>query len=419
MKDRNWAGNLRYQAKECLVPEHVEQVQEWVARSGQIKTLGSRHSFNEIADCTGSHISLEKLNRIIALDREKHQITVEGGIRYGELCQYLHQAGYALHNLASLPHITVAGACATATHGSGDQNGNLATVVASLEVAKADGETVTLSRGNHPDFAGAAVNLGAIGIVTKLTLDLIPAFQMRQHVYERLHLEQLEANFDAIFSSAYSVSLFTDWREPIFNQVWLKEKLTGEDRPEAEATRWGAALAKANVHPVPGMEAEPCSAQMGIPGAWHDRLPHFRFEFQPSAGDELQSEYFVPREQAYAALSALSRIRSQIAPLLHISEIRTIAADELWMSPCCQQHTVGIHFTWKADWEAVRAVLPLIEAELEPFGARPHWGKLFTMPASKLKAMYAKLPDFQKLVHRYDPSGKFANAFIRQYIREA
>ncbi|MFC5649501.1 FAD-binding protein [Paenibacillus solisilvae] len=417
--NRNWAGNYRYSASELHVPESVEQVQELVARSSLIKVLGTRHSFNGIADSTGSLLSMQKLNRVIALDRTHNKVTVEAGISYGELCRYLHENGYALHNLASLPHITVAGACATATHGSGDRNGNLATAVHSLEIVKADGDTVVFSREQQDgDFAGAVVGLGGLGVVTKITLDVIPAFQMHQHVYDNLPLVHLREHFEDIFSSGYSVSLFTDWKEAVFNQVWQKRRITDQDTAEVKTEFFGAKRATAHRHPVPGYTAENCSEQMGIPGPWYERMPHFRMDFTPSAGEELQSEYFVPREHAYGALCAIDRLRDAISPLLYVSEVRTIAADNLWMSPCYKQESVAVHFTWKPNWEAVSQVLPIIEEQLAPFEARPHWAKLFTMPPARLQSLYEKLPDFRQLLLRCDPQGKFRNDFLKTYIME-
>lgn len=418
--NRNWAGNYRYSASELHIPESVEQVQQLVARSSRIRALGTRHSFNGIADCAGSLISLQKLNRVIALDRTNSRVTVEAGVRYGELCRYLHSHGYALHNLASLPHITVVGACATATHGSGDRNGNLATAVHSLEVVQADGEKVEFSREQRDGLvAGAIVGLGGLGVVTSLTLNVVPAFRISQYVYENLPLAHLREQVDDIFSSAYSVSLFTDWKQASFNQVWVK-RIAAEQadvRPEPEF--FGATQAAEPRHPVPGHTPENCSEQLGIPGAWYERLPHFRMEFTPSAGEELQSEYFVSRQDAYPALCAIEGLRERIAPLLHISEVRTIAEDDLWMSPCYKRDSVAIHFTWKADWAGVREILPIIEKRLEPFQARPHWGKLFAMPPARLQSLYERLPDFQRLLLRCDPPGKFRNAFLNEYVMES
>jgi xylitol oxidase len=417
--DRNWAGNYRYSATELHVPDNVEQVQELVARSSRMKVLGTRHSFNGIADCTESLLSLQKLNRVTALDHTRNKVTVEAGIRYGELCQYLHSNGYSLHNLASLPHITVAGAIATATHGSGDRNGNLSTAVHSLELIKADGESVEFSREQHDGvITGAVVGLGGLGVVTKITLDVIPVFQMSQYVYENLPLVHLKEHFDDIFSSAYSISLFTDWKKSMFNQVWLKRRITDQAIAQVEPEFFGAIRATAHLHPVPGYTAENCSEQMGIPGPWYERLPHFQMDFTPSAGEELQSEYFVPRQDAYHALCAIDQLREYISPLLHVSEIRTIAEDNLWMSPSYKQDSVAIHFTWKADWGAVQQVLPIIEEQLAPFNARPHWGKLFTMSPVRLQSLYEKLPDFQQLLLHCDPQGKFRNAFLNKYIME-
>ncbi|WP_309118217.1 FAD-binding protein [Paenibacillus sp.] len=413
--EKNWAGNYVYNAAETYIPDRVDQVQEFVATRSRVKALGTRHSFNAVADTTASHISLRKLNRVIELDRTRHRVTVEAGIRYGELCGYLHANGYALHNLASLPHISVAGACATATHGSGDRNRNLAAAVHSLELVQGDGTTVAFTKeDSERPIEAAAVGLGALGVVVRMTLDVAPSFEMSQEVYENLPLTMLKDDFDAIFSSAYSVSLFTDWKRPSFNQVWLKHK--GRAPDDGRVDFYGATRAGAKLHPVPGSGAEHCTEQQGVPGPWHERMPHFRMEFTPSAGEELQSEYFVSRGDAYAALCALEEMKDRIAPLLYISEVRTIAADELWMSPCYRQDSVAIHFTWKPNWDAVRDVLPIVEEKLAPFQARPHWGKLFTMQPGRLQSLYAKLPEFRRLMARCDPEGKFRNDFLDTYV---
>ena len=412
----NWAGNYTYQADRLHQPETIEQIQEIVSNSHKLKALGSRHSFNDIADSPGDQISLEHFDGIL-LDREQRTVTVGAGIRYGELCRELHREGYALHNLASLPHISVAGACATATHGSGDQNGNLATAVTALELVTADGGLVTFSGEENPDqFQGAVVALGGLGVVTKLTLEIHPTFDMRQDLYENLSLSQLEDHFDELSTSGYSVSLFTDWRDAIFNQVWLKRQIPSGASLEVKPHLFGATPATRRLHPIGSLSSENCTEQMGIPGAWHDRLPHFRMEFTPSSGEELQTEYFVPRQNALAALHAVDGVREHIAPLLQISEVRTIAADTLWMSPCYQRASVAIHFTWKKDWEAVKKLLPMIEEQLAPFEARPHWGKLFTMSPSRVQSLYEKMPAFQELLGQYDPDGKFRNAFLDKNI---
>ncbi len=422
-EETNWAGNYRYRAISLHCPETVAQVQELVAGSRRVKALGARHSFNSIADTTETLVSLARFDRITALDATRRTVTVEAGVRYGQLGQYLHSQGYALHNLASLPHISVAGACATATHGSGDGNGNLATAVAALKMVTAAGEVVALFRERDGEtFLGAVVGLGGLGIVTELTLDIAPTFAVRQDVYENLPLAQLEAHFEEIVSSAYSVSLFTNWRDAKFNQVWRKRRVTDDalnsdaasDPPERE---WfGAVRAARPLHPIGDLPAENATPQLGIPGPWHERLPHFRMEFMPSSGEELQTEYLLPRRHALAALRALHELRDHITPLLQISEVRTVAGDALWMSPCYGQACVAVHFTWKKDWAAVARLLPKIETALAPFEARPHWGKLFTMPPSQLQSRYERLPDFQRLLRRYDPQGKFRNEFLDTYL---
>jgi xylitol oxidase len=414
---QNWSGHHTFSAARFHHPTTVEQIQEVVSRSRKLRVLGSRHSFNDIADSAEDLISLEQLAPVLAFDHERQTVTVNAGITYGQLCQQLNDKGYALHNMASLPHIAVAGAISTATHGSGDNNGNLATAVAALELVTANGELVTLSRDQNPEqFAGAVVGLGGLGAITKVTLDTQPAFAMQQEVYENLPLAQLEAHFDDIFSSAYSVSLFTDWQKERVNQVWLKRRLTDYTALPVAPTFFGATLAPTHRHPVVTLSADPCTPQMGLPGSWHDRLPHFRVDHTPASGDELQTEYFVPRQHAVAAMRAIVGLQEQMEPILWISEVRTIAADTLWMSPSYGQATVGLHFSWRKQWPAVQTLLPRIEERLAPFGARPHWGKLFMMSPSHLQSLYPKLSDFQALLRAYDPQGKFRNSFLDTYL---
>ena len=416
-KLKNWAGNVEYGTEELYAAEAMEQVKNFVSRKENFKVLGTRHCFNRIADSTNSFLSLKKMDKVVALDPVTHTVTIEAGMTYGQLCPYLDSKGFALHNLASLPHISVAGACSTATHGSGDANGNLATAVSALEFITASGDTVQLLRSRDGEtFNGAVVGLGALGVITKITLDIQPTYQMRQYVYENLPFAELKQHFDAIMSSAYSVSLFTDWQKERVNEVWLKSRIEQGERDQAARKFFGAKPATKNLHPIAALSAENCTPQMGVPGPWYERLPHFRMGFTPSAGKELQSEYFVPRRHAVEAILAVERLHDQVGPHLLISEIRSIAADNFWMSTCYKEPRVTIHFTWKQDWAAVSKLLPIIERELAPFDVRPHWGKLFTISPEKLHSSFHKLPDFIELCRRYDPKGKFRNDFLNRNI---
>jgi xylitol oxidase len=414
---KNWAGNLDYSTDRLYASTSLEQVRDYVKKESKLKVLGTRHCFNNIADSKDGFLSLKPMDKVIALDPAKHTVTVGAGITYGQLCPYLDSNGFALHNLASLPHISVAGACTTATHGSGEKNGNLAMAASGLEMVTASGDVVNLSRERDGEtFRGAVVGLGALGVITKVTLDIQPTFLMRQYVYENLPLMQLKDHFDAIESSAYSVSLFTDWQKQRINEVWIKSRVEERQAFHGTPEFFGATLATRNLHPIAELSAENCTEQMGVPGSWYERLPHFRMGFTPSAGKELQSEYFVPRQHAVEAILAVERLRDQVSPHLLISEIRAIAADDLWLSPCYEQPCVTIHFTWKQDWPAVSKLLPVIEKELAPFHARPHWGKLFTTSPAELKGIYRKMPEFVELSKKYDPQGKFRNEYLNKNI---
>lgn len=412
----NWAGNYAYSAKNLDLANTSEDVRHSILGHSHLKALGARHSFNGIADSPEEQISLKHFDQI-DLDAKAKTVTVGAGVTYGQLAPYIDSRGFAVHNLASLPHISVVGACATATHGSGNKNGNLSTAVRAMEIVTAKGDVVTFSREKLGDnFPGTVVGLGALGVITRITLEVQPTFQMTQVVYEDLSFSQLEHHLEDIFASGYSVSVFTDWQNHRATQVWIKRRVDQGPHFNPNTDFYGAKPASRNLHPLAGHSAENCTEQMGIPGPWYERLPHFRMNFTPSSGAELQSEYFVPREKGYAAINAVEQLRDQITPHLFISEFRTIAADDLWISPCYQRPSMALHFTWKPEWPAVKSVLPLIEEKLAPFADRPHWAKLFTMSPDRVRSRYAKMPEYKALLAQYDPNGKFRNEFINRNI---
>ncbi|MBM0227242.1 FAD-binding protein [Micromonospora sp. ATA51] len=386
----------------------MDELRRLVAGSERIRAVGTGHSFNRLGDTTGDLVSLAGLPPAVELDPERGTVTVAAALRYGDLATRLHAQGYALANLASLPHISVAGAVATGTHGSGDTHGNLATAVAALELVTADGDLLTVDRADER-FAGMVVNLGALGVVTRVTLDVVPTFDVRQYVRLGLPRDAL----GAAFASAYSVSAFTDWRSARLDQVWRKQRV---DQAPPPADWLGTTAAPAQRHPVPGMPAENCTPQLGVPGPWHERLPHFRLGFTPSSGDELQSEYHVAREVAAEALAALDGVADRIAAVLQICELRTVAADPLWLSPNHGRDSLAIHFTWIGDEAAVTPVVAAVEERLAPFAPRPHWGKVFGLDPAAVAAAYPRHADFLALATDLDPAGKFRTELLDRYF---
>ncbi|MEV6812166.1 FAD-binding protein [Micromonospora sp. NPDC051296] len=396
---RNWAGNVQYAARAYHRPSSMDELRELVAGSDRIRAVGSGHSFNRLGDTTGDLVTLAGLPATVHLDEERRTVDVPAAMRYGDLATWLHERGYALANLASLPHISMAGAVATGTHGSGNAIGNLATAVTGLELVTAAGELLTVDR-DADDFAGMVVSFGALGIVTRLTLDVVPTFDVRQYVC----LDLPRSALDAAFASAYSVSVFTDWRSTRGTQVWRKQ-LAEQAAPPAD---WlGTTPADRPWHPVPGMPTVNCTEQLGAVGPWHERLPHFRLGFTPSSGDELQSEYHLPRAVAADALAALDEVAHLIAPVAQTSELRTIASDELWLSPNHGRDSLAVHFTWIADASAVLPVVAEVERALAPFAPRPHWGKVFTLTRDAIAPSYPRWLEFEALLHRLDPKAKF------------
>ncbi len=408
---RNWAGTYTYRAEKLHRPSTMEQVQEIAASASSVHVLGSRHSFNDIADAS-ELISLENLPANVVVDHEAHTVSCSGGVTYGTLVKTLNNEGVALHTLASLPHISVAGAIATATHGSGVTCGNLATAVAGLGIVASSGRIIQAARGD-PDFDGLVVGLGAIGAVTRITLDVQPAYEVKQRVYEGLSWKALSNHFDVITSCGYSVSIFTRWGQT-HDQVWVKSRIDEPDRVEGDL--FGAVAATVDRHPIVELDPTPCTPQLDRPGLWSDRLPHFRMGFMPSSGDEIQSEYVVPIRHAMEAIEAVRILASRIQPILQVSEIRRVAADRLWMSMTYEEDSVSIHFTWKREPDAVQEMVAQIEDALSPFEARPHWGKVFHADAAAIAPLYRRHSDFVRLVERLDPRGAFRNAWLKARV---
>jgi xylitol oxidase len=408
MPHTNWAGSYTYRARALHRPASLEELQDLVASTPRIRVLGSGHSFTDIAD-SDELLTLDRLPADVAVDHAARTVAFTAALTYGELAEILARERLALANLASLPHISVAGAVATASHGSGDASGNLATAVAALEMVTSDGEVMTARRG-EADFDGLVVGLGALGVVTRITLDVEPAYEVRQRAFEGLSWDALFEHFDAITASGYSVSSFTRWGETL-DQVWIKSRVTEASETTALAL-FDAKAAPVDRHPILGLDPVNCTPQLGVPGPWSERLPHFRLGYTPSSGAEIQSEYLVPRRHAVAAIKAVRALAGTIRPLAQVSEIRTIAADELWMSPQYGQPMVAVHFTWVPDRAAVERALVEIEAALAPMEARPHWGKLFLAGAATIAPLYERIDEFKALVARTDPRGAFRNEWL-------
>jgi xylitol oxidase len=408
---RNWAGNVAFSTDVLHRPASVPELQEIVSRSRQVRALGSGHSFNRIADTAGALISVAGLPQDITIDTASGTAEVPAGASYAQVSQALEARGWALPNLASLPHISVAGACCTGTHGSGAQLACLASHAVGVEFVQADGELVRVGR-NDPAFPGSVLTLGALGIMTRLVLAVVPSFTISQTVWVDLPLASAAEHFDAIMAAAYSVSMFRDWSRPgLINALWLKSR---PDDPVADAGAWGARPATTALHPIPGQDPAPATPQLGSAGPWHLRLPHFSPEFAPSVGNEQQSEYFVAREHGPAALLALAGL--DLERSLYVCEVRTIAADELWLSPCRERPAAAFHFTWINDDEAVAVSVAAVEAALAHLDVRPHWAKVFRMPPERLRTHYPDLPGFRTLAKRHDPDRKFGNPFLARYV---
>ncbi len=407
MRQQNWSKNVDFNDQAFLLPGSLVELQDLVRSHQKVRARGTAHCFNEIANTSSYAINLAKMPRVIEVSPEKNSVKVSSGLTYGELAPALHNQGWALNNLASLPHISIAGSISTGTHGSGMKNQNLANQVLSLDMVTAEGDLRHVDRTN-PAFKAIVVGLGLGGIVYQYELKIEPTYEIQQVVYPEIPLDVLQRNFDQIMGAAYSVSYFTDWGSKQVGNLWCKFRKS-EVIPVSVG---GRAKADKKYHPIPPVDPVACTDQLGESGDWHQRLSHFKLEFTPSVGEEIQSEFFVDRKDAAAAIEAVSRLGEEITPLLWITELRTIASDDLWLSGAYQRDSLAIHFTWKKDL-AIYPVIKKVEAVLRPFNYRPHWGKVFTSDSKYLSTVYPKISEFKALVDALDPSKKFENIFTR------
>ncbi len=232
-------------------------------------------------------------------------------------------------------------------------------------------------------------------------------------MFEGLSWKALSDHFDEITSCGYSVSIFTRWGQS-HEQVWVKSRTDQAERVGDDL--FGAVVATVDRHPIVELDATSCTPQLGRPGLWSERLPHFRMGFTPSSGQEIQSEYLLPRRHALAAIEAVRALADKIQPILLVSEMRRVAADRLWMSTSYEQDSLAIHFTWKREPEAVQQMVVLIEEALAPFEARPHWGKVFQADATAIAPLYERHADFVRLLERLDPRSAFRNSWLKAHV---
>jgi xylitol oxidase len=406
----NWAGNYTYRAAQIAQPGSFDELRALVVGNRSLRAFGSRHSFTDMADAEVM-VGFSRLPGAarVEVDAAAMTVTVGPAVTFAELAVVLNQHGLALENLASLPHISVCGAIATATHGSGDHRGNLATAVRGLSLLTSSGEVVDLA-GGDPRLGGAAVHLGALGVVLSATLAVVPYYEVSQHVYLDLEWESLLEHLDEVFGLGHSVSVFHALGEGV-RSVWVKAD-AGASVP---GDVFGAVPATVDVHPLPGGDASSATAQLGVPGPWSERLPHFRSGFMPSNGAEIQSEVFVGRGDAVEAIRAVLAVTGQLEPILLTGELRTVAGDDLWLSPQYERDSLGLHFTWQRDSDAVAHNVAVIEAALAPFAPRPHWGKVSSLGPEALAGAYPRAGEFAALRAELDPPGRFVNPWMRQH----
>lgn len=403
-----WSGNHRYRASETLLPATSDELAEALASVDTVRVQATRHTFNDVGDSARTLISLERMPTRVALVDDR--VRVEGLVTFAQLAPVIEAEGRALHNLGSLPHISVAGATATGTHGSGVRNGNLSSAVRAVEIMDAAGDTHRVDQA-HEWFPAAALSLGALGVVTAIELQTEPTYEVTQQAYTGVAWDDIAGDPERVFGGSRSVSVFTTWGDPSHDLVWAKSDDGAPDWVE----ELGGRPVGDDIH-LGRIRTVDNTTVRATAGPWHTRLPHFRADALPSDGDEIQTEYFVPMASAREALAAVRAIAPAFDAQLLVTELRTVAADELWLSPAYQRDVMVIHFTWRNDTGGVLGVLPHIEAALSPFDVRPHWGKAFTMSGEAVRATLPRVDDFLAVARAADPRGVFRNDFLRRTL---
>lgn len=405
---QNWAGNVTFSTPDVVAPRSVDEVAAVVAAADAVAVVGTGHTFNRAADGP-QRVSVADLLVDLDVDHDAMTVTVSAGWTYSRLAAGLAAEGLALANLASLPDISIGGAIASATHGSGRGLGNLATAVAAVELVTADGTVRWLRRG-ATDFAGVVASMGCLGVVTRVVLDVEPAYRMRQRFVAGLPWSAVEEHLPAVMDLGYSVSVLTPWHSDDVMWLWVKERVDAGPGVGTSTPFGGVALTR---HHDPDV----LNPQLGVPGPWHERLPHFRVGARPRPGQELQSEWFVAADRWQDAVLALREVGERLAPAINVTEIRWVAADDLWLSPQYEQDTVALHVTWHRDREQdVERAIPIAHEALSPFDARVHLAKMTPVRAVDMARLYPRHADFVDLGNRLDPERVFRNAWANRVL---
>lgn len=399
----NWGGNFNYSTQNIQYPRSVAEVQQIVKNAGKLRVVGSRHSFSKIADSECTMLSTIGLNKIIGINGSIPSVTVQGGLTYTDLLTSLNTAGFALPNLASLAEISVGGAASTNAHGTGVANQALANHIRSMEIVLANGSLLTIGP-NDPRLKGMAAGLGAFGVVTQLELKLVPAFNITTYTYVNMPVQNSYENFAALQNMGFGVLLVNMFTAPdAWNIAIVYARSDANNTAMLTSNLFGGTLVSQTTQP--SYLALLSIAQIGLSGV---------------DGNEIQTEYFVPISKAVEAIKAVTAVANStnIFPSLATAfVIRTIASDDLWMSEYYGNDTmVAIHFSWQNNVTAVEAVLPQLERAMIPYGARPHWGKMFTMEPEDFLPHYPKVNEFKKLAEQLDPKGKFRNEFLEENV---
>lgn len=429
----NWSGTVAWDDCEVLEPTTIGELQSIIAYSPKVRVIGSAHSFTPLVRSSGrvkpTLLSLRHIPRTWSLDEKKKTVTVDAATTYSELCHALDKTGFALPNTSSLSHFQIAGAIATATHGSsGSRNGRLtrsglADTVVGLEIVGPDGTIRNVNKG-HPQFSSSVVSLGMVGVVTRVTLSLVDDYDVIQRVYGKWPptptgtLSAFLSSLPKTIAQFDSFSAFVKWNVDDFGLLIGRKQVPRGATDSASTTD-----PRLITGPIQGFLGQGDFATTGV-GRWCDKMFLWKNNGSPFVSQpELQIAHFVPFRDVERALHATRKVVSTWGDEVLYCELRAVRGDEHLLSPYSadapkpDSFSISHSLDARLGVEKVRQRASELESVLRPYQVRPHWGKLTAMTASDLKEAYGlKLKRFQEVQQQVDPNRKFTNDYLEHLL---
>lgn len=413
---RNWSGSQVCYPKTRSAPADLAQLQNLLKDStGTIRPVGSGHSFMPLVPTDDTIVSLSRLTGLISVDQKQQQARVWAGTRLGDIGQPLADNGQALLNMPDIDEQSLAGAIATATHGTGAQLACMSNYVEALQLVLANGEVMECSRTqNQAVFNAAQVNIGALGIISQVTLQNQARYKLKRET-SWLPIEEILQNAESLADNNRNFEFyfipftgmgFIDVQNITDEPVTVVEKLDQNDGAEDLKTArdilsWSPKLREL----VLGTYMKTLPKEVNVANSWQNYASERNVRFN-------EMEYHLPRENMVKAFNEIRNIvETQFPEVFFPFEVRFIKSDDIWLSPFNGRETcsIAVHRYHQEDYKDMFAA---IEPVMQKYNGRPHWGKLNTMNSAQFSEHYAHWQDFKDIRQQLDPNGQFLNLYL-------